>query len=461
MNDTKDNVFYSLLGAINNVCIRTQKSSVSSDGATSNSITDIKDSVMDCVTGATKSLTSALDQATDTVKSKVRDVIESSGRPKCFKSPASEAKVKELRHKYGENVRSLSSPNFGRTVIKRTSLSHSDLDDIDETAKAVDTSPKHQSCGDWVSASRIQCDDSSLMKKSNSLFGNFYKYQDTAPNNQAGLHADTASNVREHIKEKRKMSIQWFGGSDRSLMNDGSSQFSHLLSLKGSENMLNNYQERAFDCNSFTASTDAVFQDLVKNIDIHPYGNSKPGSPVMASNFINNTNNNLKPQQKKNDCITITSQVKAPNASNNVRCKDKQLIGNLNISVQFLIMSKKLKVSVNSVDDLHEVQTCESEDRQKNSYYIKVSSSPNNRRKQKRTKPCSGIDSVNIDQLIYLNNVTFETVHDMNLRFELYKRTSRFGLRRYKFVAETSVSLEDVDVVGRVKLTKPLYKMDK
>lgn len=138
-----------------------------------------------------------------------------------------------------------------------------------------------------------------------------------------------------------------------------------------------------------------------------------------------------------------------------VESSNQQTFGNLNISIQFLIISKRLKVTVKSVEPCKDfVEDCNN--RLKHTFFVKVSYVPTNGGKQKRTKSASGRDLVEFDEDVYLKNVTFENVHLLTVRFQLYQKTSRLCFKRYTCVAESRVCLDNLDVIGRVTLHTPM-----
>lgn len=138
-----------------------------------------------------------------------------------------------------------------------------------------------------------------------------------------------------------------------------------------------------------------------------------------------------------------------------VESSNQQTFGNLNVSIQFLIISKRLKVTVKSVEPLKDFVE-DGNNKLKRTFFVKVCFVPTNGGKQKRTKSASGRDFVEFDEDIYLKNVTFENVHLLTVRFQLYQKTSRLCFKRHLCVAESRVCLDNLDVIGRVTLHTPM-----
>ena len=137
---------------------------------------------------------------------------------------------------------------------------------------------------------------------------------------------------------------------------------------------------------------------------------------------------------------------------------NESAVGSLNMSIQFLIISKRLKVSIHSLENLTNPSGNSKGKGVNFSYFVKVCLIPRNGSKQKRTKAAKGQGTIDFDKDIYLKHVTFENVHLLTLRFQLYRKTCNNFLNYYACVAETTVCLDDLDVIGKVKLCKTLYK---
>lgn len=154
----------------------------------------------------------------------------------------------------------------------------------------------------------------------------------------------------------------------------------------------------------------------------------------------------------KSDCIKEPNEEEVNNIS----------FGNLNLAIQFLIISKRLKITIQSLENAVDTVSKNTDNtkkcKQKQSYIIKVCVVPRNGKKQKCVKSTKGRETIEFNQDIYLKNVTFENVHLLTLRFQLYRKLSRNILKRHVCVAETTVCLDDLDVIGRVELRKTLHK---
>lgn len=137
---------------------------------------------------------------------------------------------------------------------------------------------------------------------------------------------------------------------------------------------------------------------------------------------------------------------------------NRTVFGNLNISIQFLIITKRLKVTIHSLENIENWSSKDNENTNV-SYFVKMCIVPRTVRKQKRVKPAKGSSTVKFDEDIYLKGITFENVHLLTLRFRLFRGVTKYHiLKRYSCVAETTVCLDDLDVIGRVKLCKALHK---
>jgi hypothetical protein len=128
-------------------------------------------------------------------------------------------------------------------------------------------------------------------------------------------------------------------------------------------------------------------------------------------------------------------------------------IGQINISIQYLIITKRLKITIESLNMI--------DDQYAGKLFVNVSfEQKGNNRKGKETKPIrGGKRCIMFNQEIFFGNVDIENVHLHCLRFKVFRKPE-FFLKKNKCVGECFLYLDDCDVVGKVKVCKNLISCD-
>lgn len=426
----------------------------------SNSVVELRDAFFCYVSDATKSLSTTLDTAAGTVKGKMNSFFENTDTKR---------KTEELKAKYNQR-----REHFSRPASDTQRHSTDDWVILETTRKISSTmaAPKFSTppartrsegrhCEDWLYSLPEHVQPGVCRKKSNSLSTTLYNCQEAPKPTRKFVKAH--SDVSKLLSDQRKASLQM--------------KFTHgkLSSSKFSEVIDTQFLRSVSQADTFQ-STDTVFESSVeeKQIDDEPppksiksNGNKKHevAFPVIKEYC---ESKDLKKERISPPATHTVSIVSRPKICSNIKADELALCqkvlkaksvtnkaGNICASLQFLIITGRLKVSIHSVDIL----TNDGSSKDLYPYYVKVSlncSLPKIKRQRKCTKTVTGSQRVSFDQDIFFKNITFENVHSMTVKFQLFVRKSRFGLRRFVSVAERSVNLENVDVVVRANINEAL-----
>lgn len=458
-------MFSSMLDAINDACFAKEEDSAFNSAAQRSPLSDIKELVVCRIADAAPTLTTFFDQAADTVRNTIQSVFRNSQKKRRTDKHA------VFSQKYMEQGRPLSNVDSNRQddgrKRDRSMSSFAPPDTIVETDYSVKTeekTKKNKQCREWLSSVEKHCGMSPKVKKSNSLSVHLHQYHRPQQKRQSRqfvkAHSDLSKLLCEHRSEFTPLQFlqeaslvdTYDDGDDckflRSISKDD--QIDNKYSTKGT--LLPKHSEETKElCRStmmpdtFTSAVPTKFEvedTLIENKK--QSGHVIPRNPSQTSQISMN---------QFSDSYAV--DILKTNSALSLHCKDEPVGGYLNVSLQFLIMSKRLKISIESVDNIRN----DKENSRPKAYFIKVSfvNLPKYVGKTKQTKIYTGLNALAIEEQIYVKHVTLESAHEMTVEFKMYRRKSRCGLRRYENVGETRISLENLDVVGSVNLCKPLH----
>lgn len=116
--------------------------------------------------------------------------------------------------------------------------------------------------------------------------------------------------------------------------------------------------------------------------------------------------------------------------------------GTLEIAIQYLIVTERLKVSINQLNGMHSPE-------QKNwKFYVEIDFMLNEKINAKSTRSKSVLEQVTFDEDVYFKNIELDSAHLICLRFRVLKKERRFILTR--------TTCDDLDILGKVELSLPV-----
>lgn len=124
----------------------------------------------------------------------------------------------------------------------------------------------------------------------------------------------------------------------------------------------------------------------------------------------------------------------------------------LRLSIQQLLVTNRLKITVNCVEDMRYLENGSTDLKT----FVKACIMPRNKERQKRTKKVEGSSTVYFKEDIYFDNISIEETHLVCLRLQVYQKKPWFARKMYRCVGETFVWLDDLDVVGKVDVSAKL-----
>ena len=148
----------------------------------------------------------------------------------------------------------------------------------------------------------------------------------------------------------------------------------------------------------------------------------------------------------ENDYITMKKELTSPEI-----CK-KSKYGTIQISIQYLLMTNRLKVVINSVRGILE------EELKQTNYtktYVKVCIMPRKGKTQLKTMKVRSSNEIRFDTELYFKEIDFASVHLLALRFQVWQLSGRIFPHR-RCVGETLVWLDEVNVMNNVELVENL-----
>lgn len=136
------------------------------------------------------------------------------------------------------------------------------------------------------------------------------------------------------------------------------------------------------------------------------------------------------------------------NNERNARADKSTKVGTINIKIQFLIVTERLKITIKNINDIKEGIKL------KKGSFVEVTVLPKGKQPCKKTRVSRGTREVDFSQDVFINNVTLEDVHTQSLHFGWFKYESIFSKK--KCLGETCVCLDDKDVVGCASVSEDL-----
>lgn len=127
----------------------------------------------------------------------------------------------------------------------------------------------------------------------------------------------------------------------------------------------------------------------------------------------------------------------------------------IHATVQFLIMSKKLKVTIKGLENMPYKN-----DILKNTF-VEVSLELEKRHITKRANRTGNKDGFSYSKAIYFSNIDLKGAHMSCLRFRLSKKLAIFKLKSCICLGESLVHLNNLDIVGSVSVSAKLEEKSK
>lgn len=145
-------------------------------------------------------------------------------------------------------------------------------------------------------------------------------------------------------------------------------------------------------------------------------------------------------------------QMKCSSSRKKFEAKAGSEAAHLRLSIQQLIVTNRLKVTVNCVEDMLYLENASTGLK----VFVKACIMPQNNERQKRTKKVEGSSTVYFKEDIYFDNISIDETHLVCLRLQVYQKKPWFARKMYRCVGETFVWLDDLDVVGKVDVSAKL-----
>lgn len=124
-------------------------------------------------------------------------------------------------------------------------------------------------------------------------------------------------------------------------------------------------------------------------------------------------------------------------------------VGVIDISVQYLTVTERLKITINNVNNLQKTKKAAD-------FVVNVSILGSEKQREKETKVCRGNTDVSFNSDIYFNKISMEEVHLICLTFKVKRMSKLFISKRSKCVGECFVYLDNYDVIGKVHVSEDL-----